>query len=915
MRDVPVNLPFPFNGLHEYSAFSEQPEGTSVDLQNVVAVDPTTGRRRGAQRPGIEKFVSSVIQTSQTAASIQEIIHTVGPNFNNASGPGQLIINNPSSANWGGLNVSGTLYTSGGTDSHLYQMSCWDVDGNFYVATRPSSTSNEIDIQKYDLNGTSQWAGITVAAQTVVHGNTSASAFPVVGMVALGPYLYVMYDGTASGGASGSTDYNDAMFRYYLSTGEAVDGADTFWAKKAGAITGGAFTTHRTQYVAKSADYIGVVTTTGVANSSLLKLHLDVLNPETGEQLSTTTVQTVSGSDSDANDTISCWAFLGDGAGNFFISYEYRDNSSGNSTFVIDYRDSAGASVSGWSSPISSTHTTPNQQPAKDLAYDAVNNRLACVSSDVMGTGLSFVIYDVADKSQDHASDYNSVASWSRVYADEDGGFRLTTNAAGNNIIKVPSNLNATPTWTYDATDNDQDYPLSINTTNAVSVDELRPRESRLLVVAGGTVKQIDRESNLVSEVTSGANALDQSAPVIFATSYFPDIYFADGKNAKYYRSSTKTMTSWTTTAGSLPTNTINNETQRPRLICTWNARVVQSGLAGDPQNWFMSAMTNPRDWNYSPATTCETQAVAGNASDASEVQDVITALMPWNNDWLVFGMDHSLGQMSGNPAGGGRFDMLSDVTGVAWGRAYTQHPDKSLWFIGSRGGLYRLGLGEKEPTRVSSTTVDERLADLDLASTIIRLQWDDRMQGLVIALTPTDRTSETTHYYFDARNTAWFPWKFAQQDHNPKVIYLFDGDAVADRVMLLGSWDGYLRALDYDGTADDGTAIDSYVMVGPIQTPEMVPALLTGLTTTLGSASSDVTWSLHVGDSAEEAKNAAAIGGGTFGAGKNRWSRYRCSAHSMFLKLQNNSNSQTWQLESIQATVRNTSRNFARIH
>ena len=215
----------------------------------------------------------------------------------------------------------------------------------------------------------------------------------------------------------------------------------------------------------------------------------------------------------------------------------------------------------------------------------------------------------------------------------------------------------------------------------------------------------------------------------------------------------------------------------------------------------------------------------------------------------------------------------------------------------------------------MSSTTVDERLADLDLASTIIRLQWDDRMQGLVIALTPTDRTSETTHYYFDARNTAWFPWKFAQQDHNPKVIYLFDGDAVADRVMLLGSWDGYLRALDYDGTADDGTAIDSYVMVGPIQTPEMVPALLTGLTTTLGSASSDVTWSLHVGDSAEEAKNAAAIGGGTFGAGKNRWSRYRCSAHSMFLKLQNNSNSQTWQLESIQATVRNTSRNFARIH
>jgi len=902
MPDTPVNLPFPVNGLLEYTAYQEQPEGTSADLQNVVAVDPTTGRLRGSQRPGISKFVSTAISSGASAASIQEIIHTVGPNFNNATGAGQMIIRNPSSANWGALNDLGAKYTSGGTDSHLYQMSCWDVFGNFYVATRPTSTSTAVDIQKYSVTGDSQWAD-SADALDITHGNSSGSAFVVTGMLAIGPYLYVLFDGASA--------YDDTVFRFYLSTGNDVDGGSS-WVQKGDEITGGTFVTHRAHYMAKSADYIGVVSYTGVAGTSLLTLYLDVLNPETGSQLSSTAITTVSGSDADSDDTLDCYGIIGDGAGNFFISLQYKDDSAGTYTTSLEYRTSAGATIGTW--PLTST-TSATDKYVNSMAFDAVNNRIACVGPNVMATGKSFVIYDVSDKSKDHESDYDGNSSWSRVYADEDGGFRLAKNSSTNNIVKVPSDLNATPSWTYNAAENDQDYPLSINTTYAVSIDEQRPRQTRLLVVAGGTVKSVDRSTGTVSSVTAGDNALDQSAPVVYGTSYFPDIYFADGKSTKYYRSSNKTITSWTTTAGSLPSYTVNTEVQRPRLICTWNARIVQSGLAGDPQNWFMSAMTNPRDWDYSPATTCETQAVAGNASDASEVQDVINALIPWNNDYLVFGMDHSIGQMSGNPAGGGRFDMLSDVTGVAWGRAFALHPDKSLWFIGSRGGLYRFELGQQQPRRISETTIDERLADINLAETVIRMQWDDRMQGFLIALTPMDRSSATTHYFFDARNQAWFPWQFANADHNPKVIYLFDGDDVADRVMLLGSWDGFVRNLDYDGTADDGTAIDSYVMIGPLQSPELVPVMLTSISGVLGSSSSAVTWSLHPGDSAQEALTAPAVNSGTFGSGKNRWSRYRVASHSLFIKLRNNSNSQAWQLEGLQITLRATSAKFARTH
>ena len=301
--------------------------------------------------------------------------------------------------------------------------------------------------------------------------------------------------------------------------------------------------------------------------------------------------------------------------------------------------------------------------------------------------------------------------------------------------------------------------------------------------------------------------------------------------------------------------------------------------------------------------------------SDAGKMQDIINCIMPWERDYIVFGMDHSLAQLTGNPAAGGRFDNISSVTGAAWGRPFSMHPDKRLWFVGSRGGLYRLAVGARDPERVSSTSVDERLADTNMSETVVEMQWDDRMQGFLIIFTPLDQTTAATHYFFDTRNMAWFPWKFTTASHNPKCLHQMDGDAPADRVLLMGSWGGYVRAVDYDTDDDDGVAINSYVMIGPLQTEEMVPLLLVGLTAVLDDAASDVTFSVHAGDSAEEALAAAAVYSGTFGAGKNRWSRRRVSGHSLYVKLTNSTDDQTWALESLQAAVDKTSQQFARMH
>jgi len=872
-----IRLPFPTKGLSEIVGYSDQPPETSADLQNVLAFEMTTGRSRGGQRPGIAKQVSGQIAGD---ASVQEIVHTIGPNFGAATGANQFVIGNPTSEGFALHDEDGAEYATGGSSGWVYECSCWDAEGNVYIAMRNGATSAFETITKRTVDGTEVWS------ITVNHGAGGGSSRIVQGMAVLGNRLFIFFDATG--------DYNDAIYRYYASTGAAIDAS--YWVKKSEAtLSGSAPTTQYQNYLAASGGYLGVLmTNTGP------KVQFDVLNPETGLQVSATDI--ISGA---SGDSVYCYAIVGDGFGNFILSYAHHDDSAVDWIAYLDKRDKDGTQA--WVTTSSDVATQDDY--VKDMAYDFANNTLVCVGPDVMGSGFSAAIYGNTDGVQDSALDPDSVTSWDRVLVDADASPILIQNASGNNVKKFNTAM-STVTWSLDTETDDQDQPLSVNTVNTVNPSAFRERAVRTLVVAGGTVKRIDTGS--VVEVSNGTDAFDATRPVVYGSSYYPDIYFADGVNTKKYQSSNNSVVSWTASAGSFP---VDNDGRYPRLITVWQSRVVMSGLIGDPQNWFMTAMTDPSDFDYSPATTCETMAVAGNTSDASELQDVINALMPYDNDYLLFGCDHSISQMTGNPAAGGRFDTLSDVTGVAWGRAFTQTPDRAIWFMGSRGGLYRIEAGQRMPQRIAETTIDERLSVLQLGDVVVRLAYSDRMQGLLLTVTPLDITSAATHYWFDMRNKAWFPWVFANTDHNPKVIHLYDGDDPDDRTILMGGWDGYVRKLDIDGTTynDDGTAIDSYVMVGPIQDSNFLAIMLQELSGILGASSSNVTYTVHLGESAEEALTAGAMLTGTLQSGRNVKDRTRLHGHSFFVKLRNNTAGESWTMEVINARISQLSQKFSR--
>ena len=411
-------------------------------------------------------------------------------------------------------------------------------------------------------------------------------------------------------------------------------------------------------------------------------------------------------------------------------------------------------------------------------------------------------------------------------------------------------------------------------------------------LITNGTVSTF--LSGSMTTATNGSGALSTTAPVIFSSQMDGVVYFADGANEKKWTASTNTVAAWAESAGTMPVSSGNYA----RLIETWRGRIVLSGVKGDEHNWFMSKMRDANNWDYAPGTATATQAVAGNQQDAGKSPDIINGMIPFSDDVLVFLGDHSVYQMTGDPAESGRIDALSTSIGGAWGRAWCLAPDGSAYFFGSRGGVFRLVPGSK-PQNITQGSIEERLVDVNLNTSLVRLAWNDREKGVNVFITDLGGGA-STHYFYDTRNNSWWLDKFATNDHNPTAVHVFDGDAVADRALLVGGQDGYIRKFDYDTPAknDDSTAIDAYAYLGPIQLQNRPKLMLTEMKGAPATGSSTVAWDLYAAETAEAAKAASSKASGTFAAGRNRSDRARVTGHDIFIRLRNNTSSQNLVME-----------------
>ena len=317
-------------------------------------------------------------------------------------------------------------------------------------------------------------------------------------------------------------------------------------------------------------------------------------------------------------------------------------------------------------------------------------------------------------------------------------------------------------------------------------------------------------------------------------------------------------------------------------LCCTYRGRLV---LAGPGAVWYMSRVLVPTDWDYGYDPADPSRAVGGTATTTGGIPEPILALMPHSDDYLIFGCEHSLWVLNGDPAYGGTITALSRDIGVLGPNAWCNLPDGSM-VIFSRDGLYLVPAGAQGvPQAISRPLLPVELVDVDWQANTISLAYDIQARGLHISVTPNSGATGI-YYFLDWVNKGFWPVTFGSTSINPTTMIRFAASSAQPGVVVYGCLDGCLRKYDASAQADAASALNdtvfySILAYGPIRIggpgyDGQIVELSADFDSAVGSDA--IAWGVFAGDTAQQAVAAAAaftwttlpLWGGDFGPNRN---------------------------------------------
>jgi hypothetical protein len=352
---------------------------------------------------------------------------------------------------------------------------------------------------------------------------------------------------------------------------------------------------------------------------------------------------------------------------------------------------------------------------------------------------------------------------------------------------------------------------------------------------------------------------------------------------------------------------------------CLYRGRAVLSGNPLEPYQWYMSRQGDIHDFDY-VAGDAQTPVKGGN-SNMGEIGDIVKALIPYKDDFLIFGCANNIYFAADDPAYGGTLNALDLTTGMYSQTAWCFTGDGTLYFWGTNG-LYRTTI-PGTPECITQVRLPDLVADeaADPSTHRISLQFDRRANGIGVYITKLSN-GENSNWFYDLLTDGFFPESYPTECGVYSSFY-YPANNSKYKGLILGGKDGHLRVFDRDAMSDDvgdtDEAIDSYVTLSPVPLSKDLDknGEFSGWNIMAGGDSSDIYFKAYIGRTPDEvidkivAAGYPAVGGNFAAPGRraNNKRTQKITGAYLGIKLGNNTASESWSFEKFYGTVKPSGR------
>lgn len=355
-------------------------------------------------------------------------------------------------------------------------------------------------------------------------------------------------------------------------------------------------------------------------------------------------------------------------------------------------------------------------------------------------------------------------------------------------------------------------WKIGLVSTTALATGN--PREVTTIAIVEDDIRLVTAASNSI--ITGGTAAIDGTSQYVQAIRAGEDIVILDGTRYLAYKLRDGTLAALaSTSAGEIP--------PRGRYMMFWRHRLV---IALEGGRYAASRLGNIRDWNLNPGVNLagvplqtSTQAFTGTIVRAGEAEDSLVTMIPVVDDLAFFVGESKILRMTGDPQDGGNIHLVTDSMGGVFGDSWCKDSGGRVFMWGNKPpGLYFLPpVGVPESLSERSLEVSEFEA-IDYSTHRIVLAWDPIEHGVRIFQVAWGTSVVVAHWFWEERThrlvqvpPVWQDQINSADKQPTSVAYLAGDDS---RAMLVGCADGYIRMFDPSALDDDGTAIDSHVLI-----------------------------------------------------------------------------------------------------